>query len=191
MQPTVTKLQMLLSPKYHETNWNIVSENVMKPDPECLNLLITLSIPCSLPALQWTWHFFQELSHDSTSDWKRSIHLCWEIKKMVTWCHFSLITDQKSVSFMFNPKTMSKVINKNKKISMYMMGLCNFLFDVIYCSSKENAVVDALSRVYSSTTSTNLLNLHKELCHLGLTKMLYIILNQNLTIFSWRHKKEL
>lgn len=85
---------------------------------------------------------------------------------------------------MFNPKTMSKIKNKNKKIARYRMRLSDFSFDVIYHSSKENAVVDALSRVYSSTTSTNLFNLHKELCHLGLTRMLYIILNQNLTIFS-------
>lgn len=48
--------------------------------------------------------------------------------------------------------------------------------DGAYDPSKENAVVDAFSRVCSSTTCRDdLLKIHKELCHPDMTKMLHMV----------------
>lgn len=67
--------------------------------------------------------------------------------------YFMLIMDQKSVAFIFNPKTASKIKKiENTKVEN---GLSCFSFDVSYQPSKENAVVDVLSRVCSSTTCRN------------------------------------
>lgn len=50
--------------------------------------------------------------------------------------HFKLITDQKSVAFMFNSKTTSKI--KNEKIARWRIELSCFSFDVSYRPGKEN-----------------------------------------------------
>ena len=48
--------------------------------------------------------------------------------------HFKLITDQKSVSFMFNPKSKSKI--KNEKITRWKLELACFSYDIAYRSGK-------------------------------------------------------
>lgn len=76
---------------------------------------------------------------------------------------------QKSVAFIFNPKMASKIKNKIARLRMK-----------ISCFSFENAVVDALSRVCRSTACRDDLKLHKELCYLGMTRMLHIVRIRNL-----------
>ena len=51
--------------------------------------------------------------------------------------HFHLITNQKLVSFMFNPKTSYKI--KNEKIARWWMELSCYSFDVSYHPGKENS----------------------------------------------------
>ena len=93
--------------------------------------------------------------------------------------HFHLITDQKSVSFIFNPKTSSKI--KNEKIASWRMELYCYSFDVCYRPGKEKASVDALSRVGGLTTSSsNLQSIHRELCHPGITRMTHVVRSRNL-----------
>ena len=93
--------------------------------------------------------------------------------------HFYLITDQKSVSFMFNPKTSSEI--KNEKIARWRMELSCYSFDVSYRPGKENAAVDALSRVCGLTTSSSdLQSIHRELCHPGITRMTHVVRSRNL-----------
>ena len=91
--------------------------------------------------------------------------------------HFKLITDQKSVSFMLNPKSKSKM--KNEKITRWKLELACFSYDIAYRSGKQNAAADALSRICSSTTTADKLHgLHEELCHPGVTcqKQKYAVL---------------
>ncbi len=87
--------------------------------------------------------------------------------------HFHLITYQKSVSFMFNPKTLSKI--KNEKIARWWMELSCYSFDISYRPGKENAAVNTLSRVCGLTTSSSdLQSIYRELCHLGIARMTHI-----------------
>lgn len=96
---------------------------------------------------------------------------------------FLLITDQKSIAFMFNTRTTSKI--KSNNIARWRVELSCFFFDVSYRRGKENAVVDALSRVYSLMPNADeLCTLHDELCHPDITRM-----TQKLTIFYRRCKE--
>lgn len=96
--------------------------------------------------------------------------------------HFQIITDQKSVSFMFDNKQPGKI--KNDKIMRWRIELSNYSFDIIYRPGDENTAADALSRISncSSTThsQTNLQSLHEMLCHPGITRFLHFIRVKNL-----------
>ena len=59
--------------------------------------------------------------------------------------HFKLITDQRSVAYMFNNKSSGKV--KNEKIARWRVELSSYSFDIIYRPGNQNAAADALSRV--------------------------------------------
>ena len=92
--------------------------------------------------------------------------------------HFKLITDQKSVSFMFNPKSKSKIKNE---ITRWKFELACFSYDIAYRSGKQNAAADALSRICSSTTTADKLHgLHEDLCHPGVTRMLHFVRSKNM-----------
>ena len=53
--------------------------------------------------------------------------------------HFILLTDQKSVSFMFDQNSKGKI--KNDKISGWRIELCSYSFDISYRPGKENVLV--------------------------------------------------
>lgn len=96
--------------------------------------------------------------------------------------NFKLITDQKSVAFMFDQKHQHSKI-KNDKIQRWRLELSNFNFDIVYRPGKENIVADALSRVnnmIASTTSNDLMQLHKNLCHPGVTRMVHWVRSKSL-----------
>ena len=93
--------------------------------------------------------------------------------------HFKLIADQKSVLFMFNPKSKSKI--KNEKITRWKLEFACFSYDIAYRSGKQNTAADALSRICSSTTSADKLHgLHEDLCHSGVTRMLHFVRSKNM-----------
>ena len=58
-------------------------------------------------------------------------------------CKFTLVTDQKSVSFMYDNKRHSKV--KNEKILQWKLELSQYDYDIIYRVGKYNSTPDALS----------------------------------------------
>lgn len=97
---------------------------------------------------------------------------------------FKLITDQKSVAFMFNQQHASRI--KNDKIQRWRLELSEYNFDIVYRPGKENIAADALSRanaplVASVHSSENALKeLHKTLCHPGITRMLHWVRSKNL-----------
>ena len=81
---------------------------------------------------------------------------------------------------MFNTRTASKI--KNEKIARWKMEHSCFSFDTIYRSGKENAGVDALSRICSAIPNTvELRTLHNELCHPGITRMTHAVWTRNLS----------
>ena len=102
--------------------------------------------------------------------------------------HFKLITDQKSVSFMLNPKSKSKI--KNEKITRWKLELACFSYDIPYRSGKQNAAADALSRICSSSTTTadKLYGLHEDLCHPGVTRMLHFVRSKKYAVLRRKCK---
>lgn len=94
--------------------------------------------------------------------------------------HFNLITDQKSVSFMFDTKHSGKI--KNDKIQRWRIELSCYSFDIKYRPGKENAPADALSRaVMCSAINSNVLReLHDSLCHPGTSRMMHFVRIRNL-----------
>lgn len=70
------------------------------------------------------------------------------------------------VSFMFNPKTITKIKNK---ITWWKMELSCFSFNIIYYSKEEIAVINVLS------AEKNHLNLHKDLRHVGMTEIIHTV----------------
>ncbi|KAJ0178188.1 hypothetical protein K1T71_006011 [Dendrolimus kikuchii] len=93
--------------------------------------------------------------------------------------YFKLITDQRSVSFMFDNKKTSKV--KNEKIQRWRLELAPFKYDIVYRPGKENNVADALSRVCANMQTRNerLKSLHESLCHPGVTRMIHWLRSKN------------
>lgn len=108
------------------------------------------------------------------------------VESLKKWRHFligrpfQLITDQKSVSFMFNNKHPSKI--KNEKIQRWRLELAPYKYDITYRPGKHNAVADALSRVCATTEArlSKLSSLHEYLCHPGITRMLHWVRSKNL-----------
>lgn len=66
---------------------------------------------------------------------------------------FKVITDQRSVSFMFDQKHSSKI--KNDKIARWRLELMPFKFEILYRPGSQNAPADALSRPPKTKTKIN------------------------------------
>jgi len=92
--------------------------------------------------------------------------------------HFKLVTDQRSVSFMFNSRHSSKI--KNEKILRWRLELACYNYDIVYRPGKQNDIADTLSRICSSTAVNKLYDLHCQLCHPGITRMAHWVKSRNL-----------
>ena len=92
---------------------------------------------------------------------------------------FTLITDQRSVSFMFNTNTKSKKI-KNDKLLRWRMELSTYNYEIIHRPGRLNESPDALSRVCAVSTGPDLKQIHNDLCHPGITRMLHFVKSRNL-----------
>ena len=94
---------------------------------------------------------------------------------------FKLITDQRSVAFMFDGKQMGKV--KNEKIMRWRLELSAYSYDIVYRPGTQNVSADTLSRsgVCSSINNKELLvELHRSLCHPGVARMAHFVRTRNL-----------
>ena len=108
------------------------------------------------------------------------------VESIKRWRHFLLgkvfkvITDQKSVSLMFNNDKLSKI--KNEKVIRWRIELSCFQFEVVHRPGKENLVADTLSRdiCCSLTTGSQLVELHGSLCHPGVSRMAHFVRSRNL-----------
>lgn len=94
--------------------------------------------------------------------------------------HFNLVTDQRSVAFMFDTRKRTKI--KNNKIQEWRMELAAFSYTIRYRPGKENVVPDTLTRAFccSAFASSTLTDLHKGLCHPGVTRLLHFVRTKNL-----------
>ena len=96
--------------------------------------------------------------------------------------HFKIITDQKSVSFMYNNRTKGKV--KNDKIARWRLELSDYQYDIVYRPGINNPAADAFSRAkYCSAmlyTDAKLCEIHNALCHPGITRMNHFVKTRNL-----------
>lgn len=93
---------------------------------------------------------------------------------------FTLLTDQRSVKYMFDLTHSNKI--KNEKIARWKIELLPYQYDIRYRPGPENVVPDALSRpCYAAATSKlDLTILHKTLCHPGITRLLHFVRSRNL-----------
>ena len=92
---------------------------------------------------------------------------------------FTIVTDQRSVAFMFNKKHPNNI--KNHKLMRWRMELAPLKYTIIYRSGEENCAADALSRPFCATISDNsLYKLHESLGHPGITRTLHFVRSRNL-----------
>ena len=99
-------------------------------------------------------------------------------RHFLTGRHFTLKTDQKSVSYMFDVQHKGKI--KNDKIMRWKLELACYSFDIVYRPGKSNVAPDTLSRATCATTSDSLYNLHESLCHPGVTRLYHFARSKNL-----------
>ena len=95
--------------------------------------------------------------------------------------HFNLVTDQRSLSFMFDLKHPSKV--KNDKIQRWRLELSPYDFSAIYRPGNKNNAADTFSRAISASVvsaAISLKSLHDSLCHPGITRMWHYVKTKNL-----------
>ena len=93
--------------------------------------------------------------------------------------HFKIITDQKSVSFMYDRNHSGKI--KNDKIQRWRLELASYSFDIIYRPGSDNITADTFSRVIcSAMTLTELQKIHNSLCHPGVTRLAHFVCSKNL-----------
>ena len=96
--------------------------------------------------------------------------------------NFKLITDQRSVAFMFDNKQRHSKI-KNDKIMRWRVELSSYYYDIVYRPGKENKGADTLTRMYCLAVSESTLqHLHNSLCHPGITRMHHFIRSRNMPI---------
>ena len=101
---------------------------------------------------------------------------------------FTLVTDQKAVSFMLHPKRLGKI--KNNKIQMWRVKLGNFDYDIKHLPGKSNLAPDALSRACSITPFTeDLSQLHNKLGHPGISRLSHFVRSKNLPFSTEDVKK--
>jgi len=93
--------------------------------------------------------------------------------------HFTIVTDQQSVSFMNSGENRGKI--KNGKVLRWSMELNEFDFEIVYRSGKLNSAPDALSRVYcANMNGTALHEIHASLCQPGITRLHHFVRAKNL-----------
>ncbi|XP_062909829.1 LOW QUALITY PROTEIN: uncharacterized protein LOC134349429 [Mobula hypostoma] len=92
---------------------------------------------------------------------------------------FTLLTDQRSVAFMFNNQQRSKI--KNDNILRWRIELSTYNYDIMYRPGKLNEPSDALSRgTCASAQIDRLYTLHVDLCHPGVTRLFHFVKARNL-----------
>ena len=100
---------------------------------------------------------------------------------------FTVITDQKSIRFMYGKHRKSKI--KNDKISRWRIELSQFKYEIKYRPGNENHAADTFSRIAAvNHPLSELRELHENLCHPGMPRLAHFVRTRNLP-FSHEHIK--
>ena len=92
--------------------------------------------------------------------------------------HFTLVTDQRSVSFMLDNRKRTKI--KNNKIQCWRLELSSYSYTILYRPGKDNAATDSLTRAHcNAISSSNLPEIHDALCHPGVARLLHFVRTKN------------
>ena len=91
---------------------------------------------------------------------------------------FTIVTDQRSISFMFNNQERRKI--KNDKILRWRLELSTFNYNIQHRPGRLNESPDALSRVCAAVGYPDLKEIHNDLCHPGVTRLLHFVKSRNL-----------
>ena len=98
---------------------------------------------------------------------------------LLTGKRFQIVTDQRSVSFMYDNKNRGKI--KNAKILRWRIELSQYQYEIVYRAGKLNAAADTLSRAYCASLSfSTLYEIHAGLCHPGVTRTYHFVKSKNL-----------
>ena len=93
--------------------------------------------------------------------------------------NFTVITDQKSVGYMYDRKRRSKI--KNDKIARWRVELSQYQYIVKYRPGKDNVVADTFSRIAAMNHPLHQLReMHENLCHPGITRLSHFVRAKNL-----------
>ena len=121
-----------------------------------------------------------ECRHPSVE--KEATSIIEAVRKWAHYLHgrtFTLVTDQKSLAFMFYQKRKGKI--KNAKNLSWRIELDTFSYNVIHRPGSENVAADALSRVIAvSNSHLGLRKIHENLGHPGITRLHHFIRSKNL-----------
>ena len=89
--------------------------------------------------------------------------------------HFTLKTDQKSISHIFNSRYSHKI--KNDKLHRWKVELSTYQFDIQHKPGRDNIPPDTLSRTCAATLSLDQLHkLHVSLGHPGITRFYHLMI---------------
>ena len=104
--------------------------------------------------------------------------------------HFTLITDQRSVAFMFDNRRRTKI--KNQKIQEWRLELASYSYTIQYRPGSDNTAPDMLSRATCASipSTTRLTDLHVGLCHPGVTRLLHFVCSKNLPFSTEEVRRE-
>ena len=90
---------------------------------------------------------------------------------------FTLVTDQRSVSYIFNKEHSNTI--KNSKLMRWRLELAPLNYSIVFRPGKDNHAADTLTRC-SAISDEGLFHIHQSLCHPGVTRTLHFIKERNL-----------
>ena len=94
--------------------------------------------------------------------------------------HFTLVTDQRSVSFIFSKDHANAI--KNSKLMRWRLELSPLNYTVVYRPGEQNHGADTLTRAFCGAiiSDEELYHIHDSLCHPGITRTLQFVRARNL-----------
>ena len=100
------------------------------------------------------------------------------VEALRKWRHFTLITDHKSLLFMFDTRHSSKIKNE---ILRWRLELSCFSYSIIHRPGCDNVGPNTLTRGFCGSIGNNdLRDLHDALCRSGITRLAHFVPSKNL-----------